>query len=58
MWVRLIKGCEVGGKKYPIGRVLNVIPEIARRLKEDSKAQEYIGSFPPKKMKTDFFKPK
>lgn len=51
MWIRLLKASEVGKKKYPVGRVLRVINPIASQMIVDKKATEYIGGFPPQKMK-------
>lgn len=54
MWVRLLKS----DKKLKVGRVVKVIPSMARKLIENKNAIEYTDGFPVKKMKTDFFKPK
>lgn len=54
MWVRLLRA----DKKLKVGQVLRVTPELSRQMIEAKKAIEYTGSFPIKKMKTDFFKPK
>jgi hypothetical protein len=46
------------GKKLPVGRVFNVISSIGKNLIGEDIAVPYGGEFPPKKMKTEFFKPK
>lgn len=55
MWVRLLKADKK--LKASVGRVIKVTPARAREMIENKKANEYIGGFPVKKMKTDFFKP-
>jgi hypothetical protein len=54
MWVRLLKA----DKKLKVGQALRVTPGLGRKMIEEKKAIEYTGTFPIKKMKTDFFKPK
>jgi hypothetical protein len=57
-WIRLQKSHEFNKKKYPVGQVLNVSTPIAKEMVEEGKADYYKGQLPPKKMKTEFFKPK
>jgi len=54
MWVRLIRSHG----KIKMGKVIKVIPSVARKMIEDKRAIEYTDGFPVKKIKTDFFKPK
>jgi len=59
MWIRLLKSHTIfNGKKLPMGRVLRVTKEYGEPLIESKTAEVYSGSLPPKKIKTDFFKPK
>jgi hypothetical protein len=56
MWVRLLKADKKRG--LPVGHTIRVLGFIGRQMIEEKKAFEYTGTFPIKKMKTDFFKPK
>lgn len=59
MWIRLLKSYTMNtGKKLSVGRVLNVRRLQAEKLLKEKTAEEYTGNFPPKKIKTEFFKPK
>lgn len=58
MWVRFKRSHIIKGKRFCIGRVLKVTNDYADDLINAGLAEEYKGSFPPKKLKTDFFKPK
>jgi hypothetical protein len=59
MWIRLKQSYTTkAGKKLPVGRVFNVISSIAKPLINEGIAEPYNGVMPPKKMKTEFFKPK
>lgn len=59
MWIRLLKSHTMNtGKKLSVGKVLNVRHLEGEKLIKDKTAEAYDGVFPPKKVKTDFFKPK
>ena len=58
MRVRLLKSWSNSMMKWPIGQVLNVSDGFGRRLIEKGIGIEYSGKMPPKKMKTNLFKPK
>lgn len=59
MWIRLLKSYTMNtGKKLNVGKVLNVRRAEGEKLIKDRTAESYDGVFPPKKVKTDFFKPK
>jgi hypothetical protein len=59
MWIRLQQSYTTkAGKKLPVGRVFNVISSIGKQLISEDIAEPYNGVMPPKKMKTEFFKPK
>lgn len=59
MWIRLLKSHTMNtGKKLSVGKVLNVKRLEAIKLIKDKTAEEYNGKFPPRKVKTEFFKPK
>lgn len=58
MWIRLKKSYQSGSKKHPIGKVLQVTPELSRHLIKSGVAHEHTEGLPPKKVKTEFFKPK
>lgn len=57
-WIRLLKSHIVNGKKLPIGQTFKVDNEYASKILKTGRAELYTGPLPPKKMKTDFFKPK
>lgn len=46
------------GRKYPIGTVLQVFPTLGKELVNNGTAVDYNGEYPPRKEKTNFFKPK
>lgn len=46
------------GKKFFMGQVCRRSRNEAKQLIENKIAEVYNGPFPPKKMKTNFFKPK
>ena len=46
------------GKFHPIGSVLRRTRKEAKQMIENKIAVEYNGPLPPKKMKTEIFKPK
>lgn len=57
--VRFLKGYVSGnGKKLFVGQVCRRSRREAKKLIENKIAEVYNGPFPPKKMKTNFFKPK
>lgn len=57
--VRFLKSWTTDdGKKLPIGKVTRRGRKEAKELIEKNIAELYHGPFPPKKMKTNFFKPK
>jgi hypothetical protein len=59
MIIRLLKGYTLNtGKRMPIGKVFRRERKEAQMMIENNIAVEYSGPFPPKKIKTDFFKPK
>lgn len=59
MIVRLHKGYKTETGKYlPIGKVTRRRRKEAEQMIKEKIAEEYRGPFPPKKMKTNFFKPK
>lgn len=59
MWVRLIKAHEIHtGERLPIGHLLNCTCGYGKDLIENKAAEAYNGPRPPRKIKTDFFKPK
>jgi len=59
MMVRLLKSWTMNtGKKLAKGQVTNRMRKEAEQLIKSGIAEEYKGGFPPKQMKTDFFKPK
>ena len=58
MRVRLLKSHVTPHARYVLGTVLNYSKGPALRLIAEGKAEKYNGVYPPKKMKTDFFKPK
>lgn len=59
MWVRLLKSyVKENGKRLPVGKVVQFLNPKAEGLIRSGHAIEYTGPMPPKKMKTDFFKPK
>jgi hypothetical protein len=55
MLVRLLKSHTFWNgtreKKLPVGKILTMANNRAKRLIENNEAEEYKGSFPPKKMK-------
>lgn len=59
MIVRILKSYELkSGKRLPIGKVTRRERKEAKQMIENKIAEPYAGPFPPKKMKTNFFKPK
>lgn len=60
MWVRLLKSyTNKRGKKFHIGKLLNVDRRTYKEITENGIAVDYSGQVPPKaKTKTEFFKPK
>lgn len=57
--VRFLKGwVNANGKKLEVGRVTRRRKKEAQELIRLGIAEKYTGPFPPKKMKTKFFKPK
>jgi hypothetical protein len=59
MIVRLLKGYTLDtGKRLPIGKIFRRRRKEAEEMIEKNIAEEYKGTFPPKKMKTNFFKSK
>lgn len=56
-WIRLLKSHMVNGKRLPIGQVFKVDNDYMTRILNTGDAELYIGPLPPRKMKTDFFKP-
>lgn len=59
MIVRLLKGYTLEtGKRMPIGKIFRRRRKEAEEMIEKNIAEPYGGPFPPKKMKTNFFKPK
>lgn len=57
--VRFLKGWTTeNGKKLPIGKVTRRRRQEAKILIENNIAELYTGPFPPKKMRTNFFKSK
>lgn len=46
------------GKKLPKAQVVNRMRKEAEQLIKSGIAEEYKEGMPPKKIKTDFFKPK
>lgn len=59
MIVQLLKAYTLNtGKKLPRGKVFNRMRKEAEMMIENKIAVKYEGTFPPKKQKTDFFKPK
>lgn len=59
MQVRLLKSWTMNtGKKLPKGQVVNRMRKEAEQLIKSGIAEEYKEGMPPKKIKTDFFKPK
>lgn len=58
MRVRLLKSFETPHAKYAIGTVINYSKGPAEKLITEGIMIKYVGPYPPKKMKTDFFKPK
>lgn len=59
MRVRLLKSYTLNnGKKLCIGYVVPRRRIEATMMIENKIAEEYNGPIPPKKIKTDFFKPK
>ena len=59
MIVRLLKAYVLNtGKKIPAGQVFPRERKEAERMIKDKIAEPYTGKFPPKKMKTELFKPK
>jgi hypothetical protein len=61
MIVRLLKSYTVVRStrvvKFPIGKVMPRGRKEAERMIKENIAVEYSGPFPPRKMKTNFFKP-
>lgn len=58
-WVRLKKSHVINtGKKLPIGKTMKFDLDYSRKLIDNGDAELYEGPLPPRKMKTDFFKPK
>lgn len=59
MFIRLRKGYTIEtGKRLVIGQVTRRKRKEAEHMIKENIAEEYRGPFPPKKIKTDFFKPK
>lgn len=59
MRVRLLKSYTLNtGKKLAIGQVVPRRRIEAEQMINDGIAVSYEGSFPPKKMKSELFKPK
>jgi hypothetical protein len=59
MIVRLLRAYRLNtGKLMPVGSVFNRMPKEALRMINYKIAEEYKGKYPPKKMKTEIFKPK
>jgi hypothetical protein len=58
MRVRLLRRMETPHAEYFYGTVINYSKGPALKLIAEGKAEKYNGVYPPKKMKTDFFKPK
>ena len=57
--IRLLKShVNCAGRKIPMGTVYRKRDKEAKELIELNIAEEYKGPYPPKKMKTNFFKPK
>jgi endonuclease YncB( thermonuclease family) len=57
-WVRLKKSYILNNKKRPVGRCLRVTSDKAKEMVNEGIADLYDGPIPPKKIKTEFFKPK
>lgn len=58
-FIRLLKGYTLNtGKKLPIGQVFRRGRKEAEEMIKQGVAEAYNGPIPPKKMKTNFFKPK
>lgn len=58
MYIRFRKACVFNKKKRVLGSVTNVIERVGKELIEAGLAEQYFGEVPPKKLKTNFFKPK
>lgn len=59
MMIRLLKShINANGRRIPMGTVYRKADKEAKELIKQNIAEEYKGVFPPKKMKTNFFKPK
>lgn len=55
--VRLLKSYVTpSGKKLPVGQVFRRSRQEAKEMISNGVAEAYSGPFPPKKMKTNFFK--
>jgi len=55
--IRLLKSYTLNtGKKMPIGKIFRRERKEAKQMIENKIAEVYTGPFPPKKMKTNFFK--
>lgn len=59
MMVRLLKSYVLNnGKKLPLGQVFRRRRIEAEEMIKNGVAEPYKGPLPPKKMKTNLFKPK
>jgi hypothetical protein len=59
MRVRLLRSwINTQGKKYPIGQYLDVDRTLGKKLLAERYAVEDNAQYPPKKVKSDLFKPK
>lgn len=59
MNVRLLKSYTLNtGKKLAVGQVVNRMRKEAETMVKDGIAEVYSGQLPPKKKKTNLFKPK
>jgi hypothetical protein len=58
MRVRLLKRWGNSVKSFPMGSVIRVQDPLGKRLIENKTGEMFHGKLYPKKMKTNFFKPK
>lgn len=58
MRVRLLKRWGNSVKSFPMGSIIRVQESFGNRLIENKIGEKFEGKLYPKKMKTNFFKPK
>lgn len=59
MIIQLKKAYKLkSGRIMPRGKVFNRMRKEAQEMIQKEIAEEYVGPYPPKKMKSEIFKPK